>query len=404
MKDYDYIIAGGGCAGLSLAARINRSPLKHKRILILDTEAKTTNDKTWCFWAEKTQYFFTSEYIGWENLKFISPEGTLEESISPMAYHFVSSGDFYQNIYKELKGNPNIEFRYERILAMEDHAQGARVLTDGGQYQADWIFNSIHFPTQKKDTQKIYLSQHFYGWFLEMDEDTFDPEQMTLMDFSIEQGSDTRFVYVLPLNKRKALVEYTVFSGGAWEREAYLPHITSYMEKNFPGKTFKIIQEEMGDIPMTNHSFSRMRGKRIMNIGTAGGFTKPTTGYTFKSIQDDTTNIVDSLMKKGKPTYKLPNRARFAFYDNLLLYIIHQQGHTVRDIFYRLFKRNSFSTILRFLDERTKFWEELWIMGRLPWMPFLNAIKNYYILRKRLPKAINSSRPNQDPRHESSVA
>ena len=51
MPDYDYIIAGGGCAGLSLAYHITLSGNKSK-ILILESSAKNENDRTWAFWKD----------------------------------------------------------------------------------------------------------------------------------------------------------------------------------------------------------------------------------------------------------------------------------------------------------------------------------------------------------------
>lgn len=43
MKKYDYIIAGSGCAGLSLLYRILKEPtLQHKSILVIDKDSKKT--------------------------------------------------------------------------------------------------------------------------------------------------------------------------------------------------------------------------------------------------------------------------------------------------------------------------------------------------------------------------
>ena len=49
---YQYIIAGGGMAGLSLAFYLNQSTLKNQSILIIDREIKSANDHTWCFWEQ----------------------------------------------------------------------------------------------------------------------------------------------------------------------------------------------------------------------------------------------------------------------------------------------------------------------------------------------------------------
>ena len=52
MEHYDYIIAGGGCAGLSLAWQLLHSPLRDRTILIVDRDDKDQNDRTWAFWSE----------------------------------------------------------------------------------------------------------------------------------------------------------------------------------------------------------------------------------------------------------------------------------------------------------------------------------------------------------------
>lgn len=153
---------------------------------------------------------------------------------------------------------------------------------------------------------------------------------------------------------------------------------------------------------MTNRRFKRKMSDHIINIGTAGGATKPTTGYTFRRIQKEAQAIVKSLEEKDAVNLLPSSSFRFKIYDNLLLYIILTKGGLVRKIFDRLYRRNNFQKILRFLDESTKLNEELWIMIRLPWIPFLKSIRDYYILRKPLPKA--SFRPKSADVHESKLS
>ncbi|HAO50811.1 MAG TPA: lycopene cyclase, partial [Runella sp.] len=60
MQNYDFIIAGGGLAGLSLAYYMNQTVLRDKSILIIDQDTKSQNDRTWCFWEKDPQSPFDS--------------------------------------------------------------------------------------------------------------------------------------------------------------------------------------------------------------------------------------------------------------------------------------------------------------------------------------------------------
>lgn len=51
--NYHYIIIGAGAAGLNLALAMNEDAFfKDKKILILDKDKKTENDRTWSFWEK----------------------------------------------------------------------------------------------------------------------------------------------------------------------------------------------------------------------------------------------------------------------------------------------------------------------------------------------------------------
>ncbi len=146
--------------------------------------------------------------------------------------------------------------------------------------------------------------------------------------------------------------------------------------------SYRIVEEEYGVIPMTDFPFQQHRGRHIINLGTAGGFTKASTGYTFKNIQADVKAIVASLDTSGNAHYQRKQKKRFSWYDTLLLHIILNKGHLTKVIFDVLFKRNDIKLILRFLDEDTKWWEEIYILARLPWKPFLQALFEHYVLGK----------------------
>ena len=48
---------------------------------------------------------------------------------------------------------------------------------------------------------------------------------------------------------------------------------------------------------MTCHPFENKNSERIIHIGTSGGWTKPSSGYTFKFIDKNTDKLIAFLKK-----------------------------------------------------------------------------------------------------------
>lgn len=375
---YDYIIAGGGCAGLSLCHQLLRSEtLRDKRILILDREAKSQRDKTWSFWTADPPPFPMVQQHSWERLSFFAPGFAQTSASSPYRYFSLNSLDFYREVQQQIKQFPNVEVRKEEIKEIIEGETVARVRTEQGTYRGNWVFNSL--PEKNIPKQEIFLLQHFMGWFIRTDEPAFDPGTATLMDFRVAQGAETRFFYVLPYSETEALVEFTIFSERVAEQEFYQQGLRQYLGLQLGLIDYQILEQERGAIPMTTHSFSRQQGERILNLGTAGGFTKPTTGYTFLNIQRDVQAIVQSLESHRHPHDRPKTAQRFSFYDHLLLYLIQSDGGRVGEIFQQLFQHNELPDILTFLDEQTRLPQELKMLVRLPWGPFFRAIFNSYL-------------------------
>jgi lycopene beta-cyclase len=89
---------------------------------------------------------------------------------------------------------------------------------------------------------------------------------------------------------------------------------------------------------MTNFSFAVGDGN-IINIGTAGGQTKGSSGYTFKFIQKSSQAIVRALIDNRHPADYISKAERFNFYDSVLLNILYNKQLGGDYIFSELFKR-----------------------------------------------------------------
>ena len=217
------------------------------------------------------------------------------------------------------------------------------------------------------------LLQHFKGWFINSEEECFDPGTATLMDFRTSQDRGTTFVYVMPFSKHEALVEYTLFTDALLSDEQYDEGLRSYVNTQLKIENYTVTDTETGVIPMTNHRFSTGKG-RVINMGTAGGRTKGSTGYTFQFIQKQSAQIVKALEHGKNPLVTFTARdKRFEFYDSVLLNILHHDTLPGEEIFTRLFARNDPRDVLRFLDKDSSLWRDLRLVSTLPTLPFLKA-------------------------------
>jgi lycopene beta-cyclase len=176
---------------------------------------------------------------------------------------------------------------------------------------------------------------------------------------------------VMPFTENRALIEYTMFSPSLLQTEQYDEGLEGYIRQHLKIEDYKITDTEFGVIPMTNHRFITNEGN-IINIGTAGGQTKASSGYTFRFIQKNSAAIVQQLIKAGNPFITKENE-RFHFYDSILLNILHHNSLPGKSIFTDLFKKNKTQNVLRFLDNESSFTEELKIISSLPTWPFLKA-------------------------------
>lgn len=373
--DYDYIICGGGASGLSIADKLSSdSFFQDKKTLIIDPDSpKNTNDRTWCFWEKKNITRRDSVFHSWDKVLFKSDQFEKSINLNPLSYKMVKSKNFYEKTNTSIRLNSNISFLKETVVSVNDLSTHCEVKTFKNKYTSLKVFNSIlDWNVLKNSTRYPLLIQHFEGWFIKTKKDFFNQNEATFMDFSIEQNSSTKFMYILPFSKREALIEYTLFSKELLDKKSYEKFLIEYL--NRIGMTdYDIVSQESGKIPMTGYPFYKKNSKNILYIGSAGGWSKPTTGYTFKNIERKTSLLVDFL-KKNKSFKTFYKNSRFRYYDIIFLDVLFQNNHMGKKLFTQMFRNNKAKTIFKFLDEKSTILEEIKIMANFSMGIFLKTI------------------------------
>ena len=373
--NFDYIIIGAGASGLMLADAMGKDDFfSDKSILLLDKSDKKQNDRTWCFWEKGDGQFDSIVHKKWNHIFFAGQQFSKRYNIAPYTYKMVRGIDFYESYLRRISKYSNITFIQESVQNIKEKDNEVLIETPNETYVGTRVLNSI-FDYEMATHQKKYpvLQQHFIGWTVKTNNPIFDPDQATYMDFSIPQKGNTRFMYMLPQSKDTALIEYTLFSEKLLPKDDYKEAIKDYLSNDLGCTDYKIMEKEKGSIPMTCYDFKEHHTNRIRYIGTAGGWAKPSTGYTFMSTARKVPKLV-SFLKTGKPLKKLHFKNRFWYYDLLFLDVLHETNEEGHTIFESLFKKRKPQLIFKFLDEQTNFVEELYyIMGSPKW-PFLKAL------------------------------
>jgi len=345
-----------------------------KKILLIDKETKNKNDRTWCFWETQLGFFEDIVYCRWDTISFLSDDFAATTNISPYQYKMIRGIDFYKFCFDEIRKHSNVEVVYGDVGGWKYEKEAIIFKIDGKDIKlfdpGTQIFNSVYKPGEP-DKRTIRLLQHFKGWIIKTDKPTFKSSEATMMDFRVHQLYGTTFAYVLPFNETTALVEYTLFTKELLLKEQYDAELREYINQYLVIGDYTILEEEFGVIPMTNERVNF--GSDGWQIGTAGGQTKASTGYTFQFIQKQSQQITDWLIQ-GKNLNYLPRTAkRFRFYDNTFLHILYHDKIPGKKIFTQLFKKNKPQQVLKFLDNESSLAEELKIISTLPAIPFLKA-------------------------------
>lgn len=374
MKHFDYIFTGTGLSALMTVYKMIQSEkFKGKTILLLDEDAKKTNDRTWCFWNQPDGFWSKIVHTKWDSALFANEDFKRNLDLKPYQYNMVRGLDFYNLIFDLISKQENISFMNQKVIEIEESETIIFVQAETESFSCSKLFNSI-YNKNKVENQPKYpvLQQHFIGWFIKSKEAVFNPEQATFMDFSVEQKGNTRFMYVLPTSKTEALLEYTLFSHRLLKKEEYEIEIQNYMQKL--GIThYEIIEKEQGSIPMTCYPFWKQNTKNVINIGSAGGWTKASTGYTFKNSDKKSTELISFLQKETGFT-KFHKRNKFWFYDLLLLDILDRKNELGSTIFSSMFKKGNPTLIFKFLDEETSLMEDIMVILKCPTRLFLEAL------------------------------
>ena len=366
MKEYDIIIVGAGCSGLSLAYRLINTKYK---VCVIDNNSKTNRiRKTWSYW-DTYKHPFKELAKSFNNNLCISNNSNVTLDCSRHNYSSIDSYDFDKFIFKKIDDSSNIEITFEtEIIDISEYEGSYKINMPNKSIQSQYVFDSR--PASKPSKMK----QVFKGLFIKTDEQlkTF---KSTLMDFS--DSNEFHFFYCLDMGNNTYLFESTYYTSLKKEQSEMTKEINKYIKENYQ-INYSVIREEYGEIPLTTNIRINNKNSKLTNIGIPAGSTRASTGYTFLNIQKQADEYIKKLAGEDYKEYSRTfKNVILRKMDNILLMIIKDRPVYSKSILFRLFERNEDNRIIRFLSDAPSIIDILIIIWNMPKIIFIKyAIKS----------------------------
>jgi lycopene beta-cyclase len=209
------------------------------------------------------------------------------------------------------------------------------------------------------------------GLEIETSKDLFDETIFNLMDFDCDQKNSVHFFYTLPYSKKKALIETTWISDlNNASLKDYDIQLKDYIENKLKIKNYKINFQETGAIPLFHPT--NIKKLNQIEIGTAGGMTRLSTGYTFLNIQAQSRYIRKNIENiKNAKIFSIEKK--YQFLDNIFLKVLKNNPDKMAKIFYKMFNCSP-NTVINFLSNKSNILEDVSIISKMPKWIFLKQL------------------------------
>ncbi len=396
MQEFDLIFIGAGLVN-SISYYFMSKLHPDKKYLLIEQGESIGGDHTWSFHAHEIteaaeKFAFEPSEVFQLLEPFISAQWSEYEvrfgdrsQIVPLGYCCMRSRQVHQAIMAQFSSGVILRAKAEIIDESTVSVAGlgeirARSVIDGRGHRADSLG-----PT---------AFQKFYGLFVRLDKSTAWPRPV-LMDATVEQDGDFRFIYVLPFDDGTVLVEDTRFStSAALDKDSSHEFILSWL--NLQGfDQVEILQDESGCLPIPLLGMRRAPNEDPWPVvGYRAGLFNASTGYSFSYALRTAMWLADEAcsMKAGAIRHSLSKMAEAAWQDNefnrrlnnMMIGAIAAEHR--RDIFSRFYRALPPAIVARFYSGDLTVSDKIRILNIRPNIRWSKAFKSF-VLPSHMPKS-----------------
>jgi lycopene beta-cyclase len=369
LRDAELIILGGGCAGLSLAARLaqQRPDLS---LIVVEPRTRYGEDRTWCGWQIAPHYFSDCVVSQWKTWRIVAPHTALELQSHKYPYELIRSNLVYEKAMRWIEASPQARMLTgtEAVRVVEEEDFVTVDLADGRCLRSPWVVDTrpVH-----RELSKPWLWQNFVGYVVSSTGDSPILDGIpTLMEFQASSGCVSQFMYTIPFEDGTVLFECTRFSLAHSEEQVLEAELRRWLRERF-GEQWTVQRREAGSLPMAPPVCTSQT--RVIHAGTRGGSMRISTGYAFHRIQRWADACAASVISTGVPV-SAKGSSLLDSMDELFLRVMQNPSVSAGDLFGDLFASCPTDSLIRFLSGVPNV-SDLWRVARgLPWGMFLREL------------------------------
>jgi lycopene beta-cyclase len=369
----ELIILGGGCAGLSLAARLLQQR-PEMALTVVEPRTRYEEDRTWCGWRIAPHFFSDCAVAQWHNWRIATPQRSLLLHSDKYPYEMVRASLVYEKACGLIHASPAAELLLGTSAgtsadSISETAEDVRVtLADGSVIRAPWVIDTR---PAMRTLRHPWLWQNFVGYVVHCDTPAaIANDTPALMDFQPPGESVAQFMYTIPFGEDHFLFECTRFSNVHGEEPLLEAALLRWLHQHI-GPRWQLERREAGSLPMAPPPPAP--AGRVIPAGTRGGSMRISTGYAFHRIQRWADLCAEAILRHGRPVPPASDRILDTM-DELFLRVLQQPSTSAADIFADLFESCPTDRLIRFLSGVPRA-SDLWpVASGLPWSKFLKEM------------------------------
>jgi len=387
--DFDLIILGGGCAGLSLATELAHLGGTSPHTVVLESRQTYSHDRTWCYFKGGQALARTDVQHNWQTMRVASSAGNIALDCGAARYEMVNAGQFYKNAQLTIGQSDQIDLKMGVMVTKPPEKQNDvwRIDTDLGTLYSRYVVDTR--PAQLPHRDGATLWQSFYGEEIECDVGIFDVTCGDLMDFAAADACGARqvlpeavcFVYILPTTTKRALIEFTVFGPDPLPPESLHALHANAVALRFGSAAYSVLRSEHGVLPMGATPPAAVGDASYVRAGLTAGGARPSSGYAFARIQRWASSCAFSLATGNGPLGHAPDRLIQRVMDALFLKLVRARPDLAPDLFVALFAGTDPQSVIRFLSDRATLGDYARVVASLLPGPLFRAM-----LKRNRPK------------------